>query len=237
MPVNGLERSRILNPGTAHDCFDQTFALSSNALRMGKVVISGVAEGAIDYGKDKAKNHLPELLLEIGLGVGLGAAAVAGLAFSPGIARAAITGIGLVGTAIIAKGVGTGLYNAAPAIAAAWRSPQYEAHARDIVGRNVGPIAFDLAVATASGIAGGVASAGLVGRVGSNYYSARAVGGSTTKLLTAHQAASAGSNTTYIPNIQAEVSSLVRPRSIDGFKLSNSYKASSIEPAEKHAQI
>lgn len=236
MYMNVLEHSRLSHPGTASELFDETCAISANALRTGAVVLSGIADGALDYGKGRAKNHLPELLLDIGLGFGLGAAAVAGLALSPVWARAAITGIGLVGTAIIAKGVGSGLYDAAPAIAAAWRSPQNDTHARQVVGRNVGPIVFDLAVATVSGIAGGVASAGLVGRAVPNYYAARAITGSSTRILTAHEAASAGSNTTYISNIQAEVSTLIRPRPIDGLKFSNTYKASSMEPAQKHSQ-
>lgn len=235
MYMNDLENSRLSHPGMARELFDDTCAISANALRTGAVILSGIADGAMDYGKDKAKNHLPELLLDIGLGAGLGAAAVAGLVLSPVWARAAITGVGLVGTAIIAKGVGGGLYNSAPAIKAAWHSPRYEAQAREAVARNVGPIAFDLAVATASGIAGGVASAGLVGRFVPNYYAARAITGGSARLLTAHEAASAGSNTTYISNIQAELSTLVRPRPIDGLRFSNTFKASSIEPAQKHA--
>lgn len=236
MCMNVLEdNSRFSYSGTAHELFDETCAIPAKALRTGRVILSGIAEGAVDYGKDKAKNHLPELLLDIGLGVGLGAAAVAGMLFSPVWARAAITGVGFVGTAIIAKGVGSGLYNAAPAIEAAWCSPQYETQARQAVGKNVGPIAFNLAVATASGIAGGVASAGLVGRFVPNYYAARAITGNSPRGLTAHDAASAGSNTTYIPNIQAEFSTLVRPRLIDGSRFSNAYKASSIESAQEHS--
>ncbi|HEY9784430.1 MAG TPA: hypothetical protein V6D17_03440, partial [Candidatus Obscuribacterales bacterium] len=213
---------------TTSELLDDAYDFSSRALRTGEVIVSGIAQGAVDYGKDKAKNHLPELLLEIGTGIGLGAAAVAGLALSPVWAGVAITGIGIAGTLIIAKNVGEGLRHSAHALKAAWRDPSYEAYARRTVGQNVGPIAFDLAVATASGMTGGMAAAGAASRMVPNYYAAKALKTMPLKQLTAHDAASAGSNTTYIPNIQAEIASTFKPRSLPFLKTAT-YEAANTE--------
>lgn len=196
--------------------FDDAYDFGSKSLRTGKILVEGTLVGAYEYGKDRVRNDLPGLLLETGTYALIGAGVVAAMIAAPSWATKAISVIGLAGAICITKQVGERLADCLPALKAAWNSPDKEAEAMDVVGKNLGSYVFDYTLATAAGIGGGIAAhQAAVGLAGTSGSLGKRMSGLLSESrfgekLTLAVAKDAASDSSYLPDIQQEAVSLLK---------------------------